>query len=201
MRRVPRWILLALLLQPILLVAAEFPGFTVVTPAGDAWRQVQRNSVSIVWMRRTADRTDSFGAAVLTSGLNTRFDNDDGFLDWVRRSKSANPDPGQFALRESSFALDPAVARRCVRYRTLIEVRAAGTLLEVAGLACLHPDAADRYFDVQYSARYPLDAKLGAELAEEGAAFVDSFRFTAVPADGDWSLGSGALVESRRDAA
>ncbi len=201
MRRLSRWMLLALLLQPILLVAAEFPGFTVVTPAGDAWRQVQRNSVSIVWMRRTADRPNSFAAAVLTSRLNTRFEDDDGFLDWVRLSKSANPDPEQFAVRESSFVLDPAVAERCVRYRTLIEVRPAGTLLEVAGLACLHPDAAGRYFDVQYSARYPLDGTLGAELAEEGAAFVDSFRFTAVPADGDWSLGSGAPVESRRDAA
>ena len=193
--------LLALLLQPILLVAAEFPGFTVVTPAGDAWRQVQRNSVSIVWMRRTADRPNSFAAAVLTSQLNTRFEDDDGFLDWVRLSKSANPDPEQFAVRESSFVLDPAVAERCVRYRTLIEVRSAGTLLEVAGLACLHPDAAGRYFDVQYSARYPLDGTLGDELADEGAAFVDSFRFTAVPADGDWSLGTGAPVVSRRDAA
>jgi len=201
MRSLSRWVLLALLLQPILLVAAAFPGFTVVTPAGDAWRQVQRNSVSIVWMRRTADRPYSFGAAVLTARLNTRFDDGDGFLDWVRLSKSANPDPEQFAVRESSFALDPAVAERCVRYRTLIEIRPESTLLEVAGIACLHPDAAGRYFDVQYSARYPLDAKLGDELAEEGAAFVDSFRFTAVPADGDWSLGTGAPVESRRDAA
>ncbi len=201
MARLSRWIVLALLLQPIGLVAAAFPGFAVATPAGEAWRQVQHNAVSIVWMRRTPDSASSFGAAVLTSRLNTRFEDDDSFLDWVRRSKSANPDPEQFAVRESSYALDPAIAERCVRYRTLIEVLPASTLLEVAGLACLHPDEPGRYFDVQYSARYPLGGKLADDLANEGAAFVDSFRFNAGPADGDWSLGSGAPVESRRDAA
>lgn len=200
MARMIRATLLALLLLPASLGAEDLPGFTITPPAGDHWREVQRNATSLVWMRRTADRETSFGVAVLGSRLSTRFD-DDGFLDWVRRSKSANPDPRRFEIVESSYAADGENAARCIRYRSVIGDRPRGTLLQVAGLACLHPDEPQRYFDVQYSARYPAGVTLAEDLIAEGEAFVESFRFTAPPADGDWSMGAGARVDNRRDAA
>jgi hypothetical protein len=192
--------MLVLLLSAAPLGAEELPGFTISPPAGGHWREVQRNATSLVWMRRTADRDTSFGVAVLSSRLSTRFD-DDGFLDWVKRSKSANPDPRRFEIIESSYAADAENAARCVRYRTVIEDRTLGTLLQVAGLACLHPDDAQRYFDVQYSARYPMGVTLAGDLIAEGDAFVEGFRFTAPPADGDWSMGSGDRRDNRQDAA
>lgn len=200
MARMIRAVFLLLLIWPVSLSAEDLPGFTITPPAGGEWREVQRNATSLVWMRRTADRATSFGVAVLSSRLSTRFDGD-GFLDWVRRSKSANPDPRRFGIIESSYAADGENADRCVRYRTVIEDRPQGTLLQVAGRACLHPDEAQRYFDVQYSARYPAGVTLAEDLIAEGDAFVESFRFTPPPADGDWSMGAGARMDNRRDEA
>ncbi len=200
MARMIRAALLVLLLLPAPLGAEDLPGFTISPPAGVHWREVQRNATSLVWMRRTADRDTSFGVAVLSSRLSTRFD-DDGFLDWVKRSKTANPDPRRFGFIEAHHAADAGNGARCVRYRTVIEDRTLGTLLQVAGLACLHPDEPQRYFDVQYSARYPAGVTLADDLIAEGDAFVESLRFTAPPADGDWSMGPGARMDNRRDAA
>ena len=195
-----RTTLLALLLLSAPLGAEDLPGFTITPPDGGHWHEVQRNATSMVWMRRTADRDTSFGAAVLSSRLSTRFD-DDGFVDWVERSKSANPDPRRFEIMEASYTADAKNAARCVRYRTVIQDRSLGALLQVAGLACLHPDEPQRYFDVQYSARYPKGVTLAGDLIAEGDAFVEGFRFTAPPADGDWSMGSGARRDNRQDAA
>ena len=192
--------LLVLLFLSAPLGAEDLPGFTITPPDGGHWHEVQRNATSVVWMRRTTDRDTSFGAAVLSSRLSTRFD-DDGFLDWVNRSKSANPDPRRFEIIESGYAADAEKTARCIRYRTVIEDRTLGTLLRVAGLACLHPDDAQRFFDVQYSARYPAGVTPADDLIAEGDAFLESFHFTPPPADGDWSMGSGARMDNRKDAA
>lgn len=192
---------LTLLLWPALIAAEALPGFTVSPPPGEDWREVQRNAVSVAWMRRTSDRDISFGAAVLTSRLNVRFDDDERFLAWVQRNKNTNPDPDRFEIREASYAARPHNGARCVSYRTVIADRAMGRLLQVAGRACLHPDAPQRYFDIQYSARLPAGAVLDGELIAEGEDFVESFRFAAPPEDGDWSIGPGAPVENQRDAA
>ena len=44
----------------------SYPGFRLVPPGGDGWRQVQRNAASMVWMRRLDHPAGSFSAAVLT---------------------------------------------------------------------------------------------------------------------------------------
>jgi hypothetical protein len=201
MKRITTHALLALMLVPAILHAEAFPGFSVEPPTDPAWQQVQRNAQSAVWMRRAPGYEAGLGVAILTSALAARFDDEQAFLDWVRRNKDTNPDPSRFRIRDSEYAIDKVPGPRCVRYRTLIEDQSADRVLEVAGLACLHPDAPGRYFDIQYSARYPADVALPDEMFGEGAAFVDSFRFSTPPADDDWSLGPGAPMKSRKEAA
>ena len=47
----------------------------------------------------------------------------------------------------------------------------------------------------------PFFVHLADDLIAEGDAFVESFRFAEPPADGDWSMGSGARMDNRQDAA
>jgi hypothetical protein len=193
--------LLGLMLVPAILLAESFPGFSVEPPADPAWQQVQRNAESAVWMRRAPGYEAGLAVAILTSALAARFDDEQAFFDWVRRNKDTNPDPSRFRIRDSEYAIEQIPGPGCVRYRTVIEDLSADRVLEVAGRACLHPDAPGRYFDIQYSARYPAGVDLPEEMFSEGAAFVDSFRFSTPPADDDWSLGPGAPMKPQKEAA
>jgi len=186
--------------------ADVFPGFTIEPPGGDAWRMVARNAASLVWMRRVPGAVSTFGTAVLTQPLAIEFENPEAFLSWVRETKTANPDPHRYRLTGSELVLASEVARFCVRYLTVIEDRANGPSasgvleLRVAGLACLHPAAPNRYYDVQYSSRGPAGDILSREILDEGRNFVDSLRFSQRPADGRWALGEHAPTRLDRDA-
>ena len=79
--------------------AADFPGFSIEPPTGDAWHLVQRNASSLVWMRRVPGAESTFGTAVLTQALAASFDGPDAFLAWVRQSKEENPQPDRFRDR------------------------------------------------------------------------------------------------------
>ncbi|MGB5209440.1 MAG: hypothetical protein WBN31_09555 [Gammaproteobacteria bacterium] len=201
MKNVKARLILSLMLVPGILCAEAFPGFSIQPPTDPDWQQVQRNAQSAVWMRRAPDYEAGLAVAILTSALTIRFDDDQAFLDWVRRSKDTNPDPARFRISDSAYEIDTTAGPRCVRYRTVVEDRPNQRVLEVAGLACLHPDAPGRYFDIQYSARFPAGVELPATMFSDGAGFVDSFRFSPPPADDDWSLAPGAPMKSRKEAA
>lgn len=183
-----------------------FPGFTIEPPGGDAWRLVARNANSLVWMRRVPGAMATFGTAVLTQPLAIEFEDPDAFLGWVRETKTTNPDPQRYRLTHDQLALATEVARFCVRYLTVIEDRGngpsgSGSLeLRVAGLACLHPAAPNRYYDIQYSFRVAAGESLPREILDEGRNFVDSLRFSPRPADGRWALGEHAPTRLDRDA-
>jgi hypothetical protein len=184
---------------------SAYPGFTLTPPAGDDWRQVQRNAASLVWMKRPHHPNATFSAAVLTGPTPTRFENREAFLAYVRRTKTHNPDPRRFQLRLEAFEPVSAPAANCARYRTAIvdlETARGGQqplLFRVTGLACLHPDRPSRYFDVQYSSRAPRgieppDADLAA-----GEAFLSGFEFGPTPADDRWALGEGGEALPQRE--
>jgi hypothetical protein len=183
--------------------AADWPGFTLNQPAGEAWQQVQRNAGSVVWMRRLPNPAGSFAAAVITGPAPARFEDADAFLAYVRRSKTLNPEPARFAILLEDFEPVTEPAPRCVRYRVAMTDRAgpgsAPLLLRVTGLACLHPDRPERYFDVQYSSRGPRGVDPADDVVAEGEAFLAGFEFTPPPADGRWALGSGAATPQERE--
>ncbi len=181
---------------------SAFPGFSVLPPFGPAWVHVRSDSRSLVWMRRQQDPAHSFSVAVLTGPMPGGVDGPRAFENWVRETKGASPDPGRFVVR--SVTVEPAEGHSgaCLAYRTQAEDRGVGatTLFEVAGLACRHPDAPERYFDVQHAERRP--AALDAESPDkEGEAFLEEFRFEAAPADGDWLIAPERARDSVREAA
>jgi hypothetical protein len=195
-----------LLLLAGVAVADDFPGVSVTPPATGAWVQVQRTARSLVWMRRTDIENVSLGVALLTQPLERAYASRDEFIDWVRRTKEANPDPSRFRLVSNEMKPADGALDTCVRYATVVEDAAAGggpgglLKLEVTGLACRHPGDSARYFDIQYSTRMPVDNTLPGELLGEARAFLDSVNFLAPPADGDWSLGEGTSEHPRREA-
>ncbi len=184
---------------------SDYPGFTLIAPTGENWRLVQQNAGSLVWMKRVEMRDASFLVAVLTSPAPVLFDSQEAFLAFVRKTKQTNPHPKRFLVHRSEIAAASAPGPFCVRYDTAIEDRSTRgkkgrpLLLEVAGLACLHPDAPDRYFDIQYSSRHPMDVATRESELLEGRSFVEGFSFTSPPADGKWALGERPMKTQTRE--
>jgi hypothetical protein len=179
----------------------EFPGFSIVPPAGPLWAQVRSDSRSLVWMRRQPDAAHSFSVAVLTGALPAGARSRAEFEAWVRGSKFTSPDPERFLITESALGSSEVRTDGCLEYRLRAEDRGAEPVLvlTVAGLACRHPDAPDRYFDVQHAERQPLGGG-GPSPRAEGEAFVAGFRFAAPPADGNWNLAHERARDPVREA-
>lgn len=176
-----------------------YPGFTLIAPAGEDWRLVQQNAGSLVWMKRVEMVDASFLVAVLTNPAPVLFDSQETFLAFVKKAKQTNPNPQRFVVRRSEIEAVSAPGPFCVSYDTAIEdsstVSSGGKplLLEVTGLACLHPDALNRYFDIQFSSRHPVDVATRESELLDGKSFVDGFEFSGPPQDGKWALGKRPL--------
>ncbi len=180
---------------------SAYPGFSVLAPPGPDWVRVRSDSRSLVWMRRQRDPAHSFSVAVLTGPVPEGLDAPKDFETWVQTNKSASPDPERFVVRSVSVTRAEGHQKACLAYRTQAEDRSGGasSLLVVAGLACRHPDAPGRYFDVQHAERRP--ANLAADSPEEeGEAFVEGFRFEAAPADRNWRIAPERAVDPAREA-
>lgn len=175
--------LVAMTLAPLVSLGEGPPFVQVSEPRDEAWIQVQSNAYSAVWMKRTGIPDISFGVAVLSQQITTEFDTPEALADWVRTQKSANPAPDRFETVRNDVAPAGGDRPTCVRYETVVLDRTPGgggpLRLEIGGLACLHPEAPDLYYDVQYSGRTPDSMRLDDTLLREGRAFVDSVRFTA----------------------
>lgn len=133
------------------------------------------------------------------------FESQEAFLAFVTKTKQANPHPKRFVFHRSEIAAMSAPGPFCVSYDTVIEDRSTRgkngqpLLLEVAGLSCLHPDAPDRYFDIQFSSRHPVDVDTRESELLDGKSFVDEFRFTSPPEDGKWALGERPMKSQTRE--
>jgi hypothetical protein len=173
--------LVAMTLPPIVSLGDGPPFVEIREPRGAEWARVQSNAYSAVWMKRTGKPDISFGLAVLSQQILTVFDSPGAFADWVRTQKAANPAPDRFDTVRNDVSPAGVDRPTCVRYETVVLDRTPGgrpQRLEIGGLACLHPEAPDRYYDVQYSGRTPDTMRLDATLLREGRSFVDSVRFT-----------------------
>lgn len=178
-----RMVALAVMTLAPLASLGDGPPFVEVRePRGEEWTRVQSNAYSAVWMKRTGKPDMSFGLAVLSQQIVTDFDNLKAFADWVRTQKAANPAPDRFETVRNDVSPAGDDRPTCVRYETVVRDRMPGggrpLRLEIGGLACLHPEAPDRYYDVQYSGRTRDTGRLDATLLREGRSFVDSLRFT-----------------------
>lgn len=176
------------------------PFVEVSPPVGAKWAQVQANDYSAVWMKHTGDADLSFGVAILSQPVRERFESDQAFASWVTDQKASNPDPKRFETVQNDVAPAGDDRATCVRYETVVLDRQPGggqpLRLQIGGLACLHPDSPDLYYDVQYSGRTPDSMRLNTTLLREGWAFVNSVRFTAPDADaGPERPGKPAPVE------
>ena len=183
----------------------DYPGFTLSAPDGETWRLVQQNAGSLVWMKRVEMADASFLVAVLTGPAPLLFESQEAFLAFVTKTKRTNPHPKRFIVHRSEIAAVSAPGPFCVGYDTAIEDRSTRgengqtLLLEVTGLSCLHPDAPDRYFDIQFSSRHPVDVNTRQSELLDGRSFVDGFSFTSPPEDGKWALGERPMESQTRE--
>ncbi len=198
-----RYVLLACLVLAPACVAwceeSEYPGFRMEAPEGEAWRLVQQNARSLVWMKRVEMVDGSFLVAVLTGPAPRAFSDKAQFVAFVKQTKQSNPDPQRFRVHRNTLEEVTEPGRECVAYDTAIEDQAKKTddgrslILEVTGLSCLHPDDRSRFFDIQFSSRHPAGVDTRRSELDDGASFLENFRFRPPPADGDWALGDRPL--------
>lgn len=182
----------------------KYPGFTLIPPGGDRWKLVQQSASTLVWAKGMEAESASFLVAVLTGPTPGRLDDDEAFRNFVRERKEHNPDPANFTV-QSELAPTVHPGPGCIRYKTRIKDRtmvARGRetlMLDVFGYACLHPDSPDRFFDIQYSMRYPAGTAIADSDTREGEAFLAGFRFAESPSDGRWALGNRPHSEPVRE--
>ena len=186
---------LAFLLPLVAQAAGEeareaFPGFSLIPPAGEQWTLASRADNSILWVRETGHPERSFAFAVVAGQAPTSVRTQAELVAFLRRLGDAPPPSPNLELVTSTAEPVDGASDACARHDAVVRDKAAGTLLTVAGVTCLHPDYPGRMFDVQYSQRAGEETHEEA-LNLEGEALLKSFRFEQAPGDDDWSLAGG----------
>ncbi len=186
-----RFAILAAAFVPLLAGAGDerrqFPGFSLAPPAGDAWRLEGRSATSVLWQRETGDPETNFAFAVLAGQAPTSVRSQPELVAFLAAMGSAPPPSPNLELVSSTAEAVDGAGDACARHESRVRDIAAGTVLDVVGIACLHPDYPGRMYDVQFSHRGRAE-QLDESLRLEGEALLKSFRFEEAPADDDWSL-------------
>jgi hypothetical protein len=167
-----------------------FPGFSLVPPDGEAWTLASRDDRSVLWVRDTGDPERSFALAVVAGQAPTSVRSRAGLVAFIQRLGSAPPPSPELELLSSTAEPADGPAAACARHDAIVRDRNEGTILSVAGVACLHPDFPGRMFDIQYTQRGE-EGRLEEALSQEGEAVIATFRFEPAPEDDDWSLAGG----------
>jgi hypothetical protein len=167
-----------------------FPGFSLVPPDGEAWTLAGRNDRSVLWVRDTGDPEHSVTLAVVAGQAPTSVRSRAELVAFIQRLGRAPPPSPELELVSSTAEPADGPATACARHDARVRDRNAGTILSVAGVACLHPDFPGRMFDVQYTQRGEA-GQLEEAFKQEGEAVIASFRFEPAPEDDDWSLAGG----------
>lgn len=180
-------------LLPLVAVAADeeareaFPGFSLIPPVGEEWALASRADNSVLWLRDTGDPDRSVACAVVAGQAPGSVRTQADLVAFLERLGAAPPPSANLELVSSTAEPADGASEACARHDAVVRDKAAGTVLTVAGVTCLHPDYPGRMFDVQYSQR-GREGTHEEALNLEGEAFLRSFRFEQAPADDDWSL-------------
>lgn len=171
--------------EPVRQPAQRFDdaGFSVVPPPGDGWYGMRIGGM--ITFGKAFSPTHTFATSIAVIRVKEQFASPQDFLHFVDESKSKGTNSQRFTILVNDFALDPAVGSDCVRYHRKAEdhgspVAPSKTLiLDVFGIACLHPDDPHRAVDIEYSER-SLDGNVTSSVYAEGQAFLSSLRFVPI---------------------
>jgi hypothetical protein len=162
----------------------EFDGYSVVSPPGKDWFELQRDRNNALFGKKIASRTHAFIATAQSTPIAEKFQSPEQFLEYVSKA-ALEPDDKRNRLIENRVELDPAVGRYCVRFYTkaldrgALSARGFPLVLETYGVSCVHPGDPGLVVNVSYSERGQL-AEDSPELLAEGARFVESLKFTDI---------------------
>lgn len=171
--------------EPVRQPAQRFndAGFSVVPPPGDGWYGMRMDGM--ITFGKAFSPTHTFAASIAVIRVKNQFSSPQDFLHFVDESNSKGTDSQRFTVLVSDFALDPAVGSDCVRYHR--EAKDHGSpvapgktlILDVFGIACLHPDDPHRAVDIEYSER-SLEGNVTSSVYAEGEAFLSSLQFVPI---------------------
>lgn len=143
---------------PGYLYKAKF--LNIHSPAEKGWSLVGAAESGIQFARHGDRKEGTFAAQVATFPL-PEFQDDDVFLDFIKRSFQTDTDHKRFTIIKSSFKLSDARKYLCVRVFAVVEDRQAPTLakhhrkllLQSFALYCRHPLNKLAGFAIIYSHR------------------------------------------------
>lgn len=155
-------------------------GFSVVPPPGDGWYGMRIDGM--ITFGKVFSPTHTFAASIVVIRVKNQFASPQDFLHFVDESKSKGTDSQRFTVLVSDFALDSAIGPYCAKYHRQAKdhespVAPGETLiLDIFGIACLHPDDPHRAVDIEYSER-SVAGNVTSAVYAEGQAFLSSLRF------------------------
>ncbi|MGH8284080.1 MAG: hypothetical protein ACRESE_09590 [Gammaproteobacteria bacterium] len=158
-------------------------GFSIVPPPGDGWYGMRIGGM--ITFGKVFSPTHTFVVSIAIIRVKNQFANPQGFLGFVERGKSKDTNPQRFTVLASNFGLDPAVGPDCVHYHRKAEDHGAPEakgktlILDVLGIACLHPDDPHRAVDIEYSER-SVSGNVTSSVYVEGQAFLSSLQFVSL---------------------
>ncbi|MGI0085866.1 MAG: hypothetical protein ACREBQ_12370, partial [Nitrososphaerales archaeon] len=126
--------------------------------------------------------THTFVASIAVVRMQQQYKTPEDFLHFVEQAKSKTTDSSRFTMLLSNFALDTRLAPDCVKYHRraadhgLPDASGKTLILDVFGIACLHPDDPHRAVDMEYSER-SVSGNLTSSVYAEGEAFLSSLQF------------------------
>lgn len=155
-------------------------GFSVIPPPGEGWYGMQIGGM--ITFGKAFSRTHTFVTSIAVYRMEKQYKTLEDFLRFVEQAKSKATDSSRFAVLLSDFKLDPRLGPDCLEYHRRVEDHGSPNapgktlILEVFGVACLHPDDPHRAVDLEYSER-SLEGNITSSVYTEGEAFLSSLQF------------------------
>lgn len=154
---------------------------SVERPAGDAWVLVRRTETDLTFLRPAAKDRNSLVAIATGKVPDRRARSAQELAANIRDELKSKTDDKRFEVLAETVQPEPASARKCVRYRQrardLGAVGADGKaqVIDLYGLACLHPADEGIVLTVSYSERGSAEAG-NPRLEEEAGRFFQGMR-------------------------
>jgi len=178
---------LAALAQPAYAPAEDRPGrivlvpMSVERPSGDGWVMVRRTDQELTFMRPATGNRNSLVAIASGKVPDRRARTAQELAANIRDELKGKTDDKRFEVLAEEVQVDTSGERKCARYRQQARDKGAvgadgkAQIIDLYGLACLHPADEGIVLTVSYSERGSAGSA-NPRLAEESARFFQGMR-------------------------
>lgn len=157
-------------------------GVTFLPPQNGSWLVMAASGYQSTLASKGVLENESLVVNVSIFQL-PELDSDEGFLDFIAKSRASSPDIGRFENKENTESLSSLNGAVCVKYHTLsndmnakIQGGKAQMVLESIGYNCRHPEKNSIGVVIEYSFRH-FGKSEHSSLEKDSDAFFKNIQF------------------------